>query len=55
MKHTENKSPSKKKTGVSRSFHIVIDKKLDSLCNTILFPEKLAKANRILAKAALLA
>lgn len=48
MKATKHKAASKKKV-TKKSLSLVIDKKLDSLSNTILFKKKLEKANRILA------
>ena len=51
MKATKHKIISKKKAAKKKTLSVVIDKKLDSLSNTILFKKKLEKANRILSNA----
>jgi len=47
-KAKKNKSKSSNSTQAKNAL-IVIDKKLDTLSNKILFPKKLAKANKILS------
>ena len=49
MKKVKHKTVSKKKVTKRQSLSVVIDKKLDSLSNTIIFKKKLEKANRILS------
>jgi hypothetical protein len=51
MKKVKHKTVSKKKVTKRKSLSVVIDKKLDSLSNTIIFKRKLDKANRILSHA----
>ena len=53
MKKSKNKKTAHKSIAKKESLSVVIDKKLDSLSNTILFKKKLDKANRILSEAAL--
>jgi hypothetical protein len=46
----KTKSTSKKRTAKSSTAKVTIDKSLNALSGKILFPKKLEKANRILAK-----
>lgn len=50
MKKAASKKPSKKRVSKSATSKVIIDKKLNALSGKILFPKKLEKANRILAK-----
>ena len=50
VKNTSSKSSSKKRTSKKQKATVTIDKRLNALSGRILFPKKLEKANRILAK-----
>ena len=49
-KHTTKSSSKKKGNSKKQQPNVTIDKSLNALSNKILFPKKLEKANRFLAK-----